>query len=97
MGLFKSSEVVGVDIGTHSIKVVELKLSGTSIHLQSFGLAPVPPQAIVDGAILDKGAIVDSLQGLLHEHKIKRKQAAMGLSGHSVIVKKISLPEMTEA
>lgn len=97
MGLFKSREVVGVDIGTHSIKVVELRLAGRAIHLQSFGIAPVPPQAIVDGAILDKGAIVESLQGLLREHKIKRKQAAMGLSGHSVIVKKISLPEMTES
>jgi type IV pilus assembly protein PilM len=97
MGLFKSKEVVGVDIGTHSIKVVELRLAGKAIHLQSFGIAPVPTQAIVDGAILDKGAIVESLQGLLREHKIKRKQAAMGLSGHSVIVKKISLPEMSEA
>jgi type IV pilus assembly protein PilM len=97
MGLFKSKEVVGVDIGTHSIKVVELKLAGKAIHLQTFGIAPVPSQAIVDGAILDKGAIVESLQGLLREHKVKRKQAAMGLSGHSVIVKKISLPEMTEA
>jgi len=97
MGLFKSKEVVGVDIGTHSIKVVELRLSGKAINLQSFGIAPVPSQAIVDGAILDKGAIVDSLQGLLREHRIKRKLAAMGLSGHSVIVKKISLPEMTEA
>jgi len=97
MGLFKSKEVVGVDIGTHSIKVVELKLSGKSINLQSFGIAPVPPQAIVDGAILDKGAIVECLQALLREHKIKCTQAVMGLSGHSVIVKKISLPEMTEA
>jgi len=97
MGLFKSKEVVGVDIGTHSIKLVELKLSGKSISLQSFGIAPVPPQAIVDGAILDKGALVECLQALLREHKIKCTQAVMGLSGHSVIVKKISLPEMTEA
>ena len=97
MGLFKSKEVVGVDIGTHSIKLVELRLSGKSINLQSFGIAPVPPQAIVDGAILDKGAIVECLQALLREHKIKCTQAVMGLSGHSVIVKKISLPEMTEA
>jgi type IV pilus assembly protein PilM len=97
MGLFKSKEVVGVDIGTHSIKVVELRWSGKSVQLQSFGVAPIPAQSIVDGAILDKGAIVDSLQGLLREQKVRRKQAAMGLSGHSVIVKKISLPEMTEA
>jgi len=97
MGLFKSKEVVGVDIGTHSVKVVELRWSGKTIQLQSFGIAPVPPQAIVDGAVLDKSAIVEALQGLLREQKIRRKQAAMGLSGHSVIVKKISLPEMTEA
>jgi type IV pilus assembly protein PilM len=97
MGLFKSKEVVGVDIGTHSIKVVELRWAGKSIQLQSFGVAPIPAQSIVDGAILDKGAIVDSLQGLLREWKVRRKQAAMGLSGHSVIVKKISLPEMSEA
>ncbi|HEY6001099.1 MAG TPA: type IV pilus assembly protein PilM [bacterium] len=96
MGLFKSKEVVGVDIGTHSIKVVELRWSGKSIQLQSFGIAPIPAQSIVDGAILDKGAIVDALQGLLREQKVRRKQTAMGLSGHSVIVKKISLPEMTE-
>src|SRR5512139_291040 len=96
MALFKSKEVVGVDIGTHSIKVVELRWSGKSIQLQSFGVAPIPAQSIVDGAILDKGAIVDALQGLLREQKVRRKQAAMGLSGHSVIVKKISLPEMTE-
>ena len=96
MGLFKSKEVVGVDIGTHSIKVVELRWSGKSIQLQSFGVAPIPAQSIVDGAILDKGAIVDALQGLLREQKVRRKQAAMGLSGHSVIVKKINLPEMTE-
>jgi type IV pilus assembly protein PilM len=97
MGLFKSKEVVGVDIGTHSIKMVELKESGKTIQLQSFGIAPVPPQAIVDGAIMDSAAIVEGLQALIKEHKIKRKQAVMGLSGHSVIVKKISLPQMSEA
>jgi type IV pilus assembly protein PilM len=96
MGLFKSKEVVGVDIGTHSIKVVELRWSGKSIQLQSFGIAPIPAQSIVDGAILDKGAIVDSLLGLLREQKVRRKQAAMGLSGHSVIVKKISLLQIIE-
>ncbi len=96
MKLFKSKEVVGVDIGTSSIKLVELKESKKGFQLQNFAVGPIPSQAIVDGAIMDAGAIVDSLQGLLREHKIKRTQAAMGLSGHSVIVKKISLPEMSE-
>ena len=96
MKLFKSKEVVGVDIGTSSVKLVELKESSKGFKLESFAVGPIPSQAIVDGAIMDAGAIVESLQDLLREHKIKRKQAAMGLSGHSVIVKKISLPEMSE-
>jgi type IV pilus assembly protein PilM len=96
MKLFKSKEVVGVDIGTSSVKLVELTESKKGFQLQNFAVGSIPSQAIVDGAIMDAGAIVDSLQGLLREHKIKRTQAAMGLSGHSVIVKKISLPEMSE-
>jgi len=96
MKLFKSKEVVGVDIGTSSVKLVELTESKKGFQLQNFAVGPIPSQAIVDGAIMDAGSIVDSLQGLLREHKIKRTQAAMGLSGHSVIVKKISLPEMSE-
>ena len=96
MPLFKSKEVIGVDIGTSSIKLVELKEVSKGFQLQNFTVSPVPPQAIVDGAIMDAGAIVDSLQSALQESRIKRKQVAMGLSGQSVIVKKISLPEMPE-
>jgi type IV pilus assembly protein PilM len=96
MRLFKPKEVVGVDVGTNSIKLVELKETSKGFQLENFAVGTIPPQAIVDGAIMDAGAIVDTLQGLIREHKIKRKQACMGLSGHSVIVKKISLPEMSE-
>jgi type IV pilus assembly protein PilM len=96
MRLFKSKEVVGVDIGTSSVKLVELKESSKGFQLENFAIGPIPSQAIVDGAIMDAGAIVDSLQSLIGEYKIRRKQASMGLSGHSVIVKKISLPEMSE-
>ena len=96
MRLFKSREIVGVDIGTSSVKLVELKESSKGFQLENFAVGPIPSQAIVDGAIMDAGAIVESLQSLIREYKIKRRQAAMGLSGHSVIVKKISLPEMSE-
>jgi type IV pilus assembly protein PilM len=96
MRLLKSREIVGVDIGTSSVKLVELKESSKGFQLENFAVGPIPSQAIVDGAIMDAGAIVESLQGLIREYKIKRRQAAMGLSGHSVIVKKISLPEMSE-
>jgi len=96
MRLFKSKEVVGVDIGTNSVKLVELKESSKGFQLENLAVGTIPPQAIVDGAIMDAGAIVDTIQDLMREHKVRRRQACMGLSGHSVIVKKISLPEMSE-
>jgi len=95
MNLFKSKELVGVDIGTSSVKLVELKESSKGFQLENFAVGPIPSQAIVDGAIMDAGAIVDTIRGLVREHKIKRRQACMGLSGHSVIVKKIMLPQMS--
>ena len=96
MRLLKSKEVVGVDVGTSAVKIVELKETSKGFQLENFAVGAIPPQAIVDGAIMDAGAIVDTLMSLVREYKIKRKQACMGLSGHSVIVKKISLPAMSE-
>ena len=56
MRLFKPREVVGVDIGTHSVKIVELKESSKGYQLENFAIGPVSSQAIVDGAIMDAGA-----------------------------------------
>ncbi len=95
MRLFKSKEVIGVDIGTSSVKLVELKETSKGFQLENFAVGNIPSQAIVDGAIMDAGAIVDTIRNLVREYKIKRKLVCMGLSGHSVIVKKISLPVMT--
>ena len=87
MRLLKSKEVVGVDVGTSAVKIVELKETSKGFQLENFAVGAIPPQAIVDGAIMDAGAIVDTVMGLIREYKVKRKQACMGLSGHSVIVK----------
>lgn len=88
--------IVGLDIGTNLIKVAKLKESSKGLYLENLGMTPVPPQAIVDGAIMDAGVIVDSIKNLIQEEKIKTKDVCMAVSGHSVIVKKISLPEMPE-
>jgi type IV pilus assembly protein PilM len=87
--------VVGLDIGTSSIKALELKESGRGYQLVNFAINPIQPQAVVDGAIMDANAIIDSISGLFRDTRISNKNVAMGISGHSVIVKKISLPEMS--
>src|SRR5205085_1280016 len=53
-------------------------------------------EAIVDGALMNSTAIVDAIRQLLGQYKLKNKDVAIGVSGHSVIIKKISMPKMTQ-
>ncbi len=92
----KSGPLIGLDIGSHSVKVVELRPSRNGHALANLGVAPLPPDAIVDGAILNAGAIVEAIRALLANSNVKAKDVAASVSGHSVIVKKINLPAMTK-
>jgi type IV pilus assembly protein PilM len=87
---------VGLDIGSSSVKLVHLKERKGGFALQSFGSAPLPPEAIVDGALMNSAAIVQAVQELVAAQKVKSKEVAIGVRGHSVIIKKISLPRMTQ-
>lgn len=99
MGLsFFSKPILGIDIGAHSVKMAQLKEIGKSYQLITFGEAPIHPEAIVDGAIMDSGAIVSAIQELVSELKIKNStDVATSVYGSSVIVKKIPVPEMDDA
>jgi len=94
--LFSKGNVVGLDIGSSSIKLLELAEMKGGYQLRNFGIAPLPPEAIVDGALMDSVTIVDSVKGLASALRIKSKDVVTSVSGHSVIVKKISIPTMTE-
>ena len=100
MALFgKKKGLVGLDIGSSAIKAVELKAGGkggAEYQLTNVGLEPLPPEAIVDGAIMDSGAVIDAVQRLFSSQKIKTADVATGVSGNAVIVKKISLPQMSQ-
>jgi type IV pilus assembly protein PilM len=91
---------VGLDIGDSSIKVVELKEmgKGRGYQLVKLGWEPLSAEAIVDGAIMDSGLVSETIQRLLQRCRIKPSATvATALSGHSVIVKRISLPVMSDA
>jgi type IV pilus assembly protein PilM len=92
-----SRSVVGLDVGSSSVKAVELtaKSKGGNFELNHLGIAPVAPEAIVQGAFLNSGAITDAIREAIDAGKIKSKNVAAAVSGHSVIVKKVSLPIMT--
>jgi type IV pilus assembly protein PilM len=89
--------VVGLDIGSSAVKVVELRPSGQSFKVVGFGSEPVPSDTIVDGAIIDAAAVADAVARALDASRTKTKDVVASLSGNAVIVKKINLPVMTEA
>ena len=95
-GMGKSKQLIGMDIGSSSIKVVELKRVGNELEVSKVGVEPLAPEIVVDGAIVDTGQVSNSIAKLFTEQKIKTKNVATAVSGHSVIVKKLSLQPMTD-
>lgn len=91
----KAKSLVGLDIGSSAVKAVELKTSGKGYKVTAFGAEPIPPDSIVDGAIIDAAAVADAIRRLFDSRGIKTKDVCASLSGNAVIVKKITLPIMT--
>lgn len=89
-------QLVGLDIGSSAIKVAQLKESKGRYVLQKFGVKPLEPEVIVDGTVMDEGRVVSAIRELFEEANVKNKQVAISISGHAVIVKKISLPPMPD-
>src|ERR1700692_2795741 len=89
--------LVGVDIGARSIKVVQLKENRKRLGVIRFGYAELPPQTIIDGHVMNAGAITEALLKIFTDHKIAQRDVAIGVYGQSVIVRKITVPMMTAA
>lgn len=91
----RSKGVVGLDIGSATIKLVEVReRKGGTYQLQRIGVEPLSPEAIVDGSIMDSSLVVDAIQKLNEQSAGKSVNYATSVSGHSVIIKKIELPAM---
>lgn len=88
----KAMQVVGLDIGSSSVKAVELKKSKRGYELVSIGLEPLSPETVVDGAIIDSLTVSSAIDAIWESQRIKNKSIATSVSGHSVIIKKITMP-----
>jgi len=89
---FGSKSIVGLDVGSSSIKAVELKKGRSGLEVAHLGLEALAPDIVVDS-----GTVSSAISKLFAENAIKTKNVATAVSGHSVIVKKISLPAMSDA
>lgn len=95
-GFGSKENLLGLDIGSGSIKILQLKETKGKLKAERFGVKALPAEMIVDGAIMDGLGVVTAIKELAGEQKLKNKNVALSISGTSVIVKKITLPLMPE-
>ncbi len=88
---------LGLDIGSHSIKICELNENDNGLELISLGSAVLPPGAVEDGELQDPETVGAVIKALVKNLNIKGRKAAISISGYSVIMKKVNLTVMTEA
>lgn len=92
-----ASTAVGVDIGTRTITVAEVKSSGSQTQVTNFGGVELPPDLVREGEILDVAAVAASLKELLATAKVRSKKVWLGVANQRVVVRQIDLPFMEEA
>jgi len=87
----KKNQLVGLDIGSHSIKLVEIDQGKKEMILKNFGIIGLPKDAIVEGTIKEMEVVASAIKSLYKNLNIKNKNVATSISGFSVIVKKINI------
>jgi len=87
-----AGKVVGLDIGTTSVRAAELTLSKGSATLERFGQVALPPGAVKDGEVLDTAAVAAALRQLWAQAKFSSKSVVLGVANQRVVVRQIDLP-----
>lgn len=95
--LFGGKDTIGLDVGSSFLKAVQLREKKGGYELEAFDMFPLPPELIVEGSIIDSLRVVESIRELLKKARIRAKNCVLGIAGHaSVIIRRITLPEMSE-
>ncbi len=92
----KKNHLVGLDIGSRTIKAGEVVESKKGLVLKRFGMIDIPPGAIEDGSINDADAVVEAIKQLYKTYGFRENNVAVSIGGYSVIVKKINVQNMPE-
>jgi type IV pilus assembly protein PilM len=84
----RNMSLVGLDIGSSAVRVVELRRNGTAFTLVAAGIEPLPHESVIDGAVADAGVVSDAIRRLYERLRMKTREVSVSLSGQAVIVKK---------
>lgn len=88
----KATALLGVDISSSSVKLLELSRSGGRFKVESYGVIPLPPNTVVEKNIQDTAALADVLKRLVAKSKSRVREVAVAVAGSAVITKIIDMP-----
>ncbi|MEM1433885.1 MAG: pilus assembly protein PilM [Pseudomonadota bacterium] len=92
-GLFKSktNQMLGLDISSTSVKLLELSNASGRYRVESYGVEPLPPNAVVEKNISDVEGVGDAIKRLIGRSKAGSKRGAVAVAGSAVITKTIEM------
>ncbi len=96
MAFGKKNHLVGLDVGSRTLKVGELVESKQGYSLKKFGMSDIPPGLIEDGVVKNPEDVADAIRQLFKMYKIKGQNVAISIGGYSIIVKTISVQAQAE-
>lgn len=85
---------VGLDIGSRFVKLVLLDHGGDSPEIGEVAVCPTPRGAIVDGEIVDRETVAETVRRLLRETSVKPREVVVALGGHDVFIKRVDMPRL---
>lgn len=88
------NSAIGLDIGSSSVKIVELRRDGRGVHVQRFGIEPIPFGSLEGGAIRNPSLMAENIRQILTTYKIKNKDVVIAVAGQTVIVRHVKFPLM---
>jgi type IV pilus assembly protein PilM len=88
------NSAVGIDIGTRTITVAEVKHTRNATTVTNFGGVELPRDAVREGELLDVPAVAEALKELVSTAKVKAKKVWLGVANQRVVVRQIDLPWM---
>ncbi|MCS6927108.1 MAG: pilus assembly protein PilM, partial [Candidatus Binatia bacterium] len=94
LSLFPLAEknYLSLDIGSSSVKMLEVRGTGREMRIMSAGLAPLPSNAIQGNTVQDTAAVTTAIRALLEQHKVKGTDVVTVVPGPAVIIKRATFP-----
>jgi type IV pilus assembly protein PilM len=92
--VLRSRSIIGLDIGSHQIKAIYLERKRGGWTVTAAGVAPTPPEAVAEGIVHEPGLVADAIANLLRERNIPPGEAIAAISGSTVTVRQIRMPNV---